>query len=104
METHRGIIEEKKYSWLSYISVGLGMFILFLFLLFFTDVTGYSKTVRDLVRISFFVLLPINLCLSIAVLFKRSEKKLLGIIGLLLTVMSAGVFALLFLIALNFAP
>jgi len=72
--------DEKKYSWLSYTSFGLGIFSSFAVIIsFFSNALPiYLKLTVYLVPIS----VPVSIVLGIIALRKKNEKRLLANIGI----------------------
>ncbi|QWC23509.1 hypothetical protein KJK41_03840 [Bacillus haikouensis] len=72
-------MEEKRYSWLSYVSFGLGIGLI-LHPLFTNIFPGYFMSIQS-------IGILLTVLFSILALRKKNEKKLLPVIGLMLGVM-----------------
>jgi hypothetical protein len=86
-------MEEKKYSWLSYVSIGLGVSLILHPL--FTNV--FPKYFMNLQYIG----ISITIVFSVLALLKKNEKKTVAAIGLLLAVVMATFVGTMLYISFN---
>jgi hypothetical protein len=86
-------MEEKKYSWLSYVSIGFGVSLILHPL--FTNL--FPKYFMNLQYIG----ISITIVLSVCALLKKNEKKPVAAIGLLLAIVMATFVGALFYISYN---
>lgn len=87
----------KKYTWISYISLGLPIL---LFLLLFTVSKIEPIVLAQIILCAQFIGAPLSIILSVVALFKKSEKKVVAIFGLIISLILTG--ALVYLLLLGF--
>ena len=89
----------KRHSWLSYVSFWLS--ILF-FVVFFIEVFVFktlSNSSLQIVKYFYFIFVPLNIILSLRLLSKKNEKKVLPIFSLIVSLLFAGLIIVLALAA-----
>ncbi len=85
----------KKYSWISYLSIGLPVL---LSLLLFTVSNLDSLILAQAIFYAQFIGVPLSLILSVIALLKKSEKKTIAIFGLIISLILSGILAYLLLL------
>jgi len=94
-------VENKGYSWLSELSFGIP--ILLIALLFVFPNTSQDPLVIAILYAQLFGI-PLAVILSIIALFKKDERKMLAVFGLLLSIILIGVISFFVYLGMNFAP
>ncbi|MDM8102863.1 MULTISPECIES: hypothetical protein [Oceanobacillus] len=87
----------KKYSWISYLSLGLPIL---LFLLLFAVADIEPLVLAQTILIAQLIGAPLSIILSVAALFKKNEKKVVAVFGLIISLNLTG--ALVYLLLLGF--
>ncbi|MFC4559212.1 hypothetical protein ACFO3D_13520 [Virgibacillus kekensis] len=93
----------RKYSWLSYFSLGIPI-VLIMSLFVMPNLPMSQQGLVTTIIYAQIVGVPVTLVLCIIAFFKKSEKKLMALIGFLLALVLIGAMAYLLLLAFNFAP
>ncbi|AWC28440.1 hypothetical protein [Bacillus cytotoxicus] len=92
----------KRHSWLSYVSFwfSISFFLIFLVEVFiFRTVFNSSNSIARIMKYFYFIGVPLNIILSIRLLFKKNEKKTLPIISFIVSLLFASLIAVLALAA-----
>ncbi|MEH7458918.1 hypothetical protein V7183_17380 [Bacillus sp. JJ1127] len=94
----------KKHSWLSYVSfwLSISFFLIFLVEVFaFNTLLNSSSGAMKVVKYFYFVCVPLNIILSLRLLFKKNEKKTLPIVSFVVSLLFASLIAVLALAAIG---
>lgn len=77
----------KRHSWLSYVSfwLSISFFVVFLIEVFILKTLSDSSV--QIVKYFYFILVPVNILLSLKLLFKKNEKKALPIFSLIVSLL-----------------
>ncbi|HHK5533192.1 TPA: hypothetical protein ACQUHH_001541 [Bacillus mobilis] len=77
----------KRHSWLSYVSfwLSISFFIVFLIEVFILKTLSNSSV--QIVKYFYFILVPVNIFLSLKLLFKKNEKKSLPIFSFIVSLL-----------------
>jgi predicted ferric reductase len=86
-------LEEKRYSWLSYLSILTG-----LLLILHPLATNFFPKFFIIIQL---IGIPLTIILSLAAILKKNEKKLLGIVGLILAIIMMIFVSILLYISFN---
>ncbi|GGJ96143.1 hypothetical protein GCM10007063_18260 [Lentibacillus kapialis] len=94
-------MKSKGYSWLSELSFGIP--ILLIALLFIFPNTSLDPLIIAIAYAQFLGI-PLAVILSIIVLFKKNERKILAMFGLLLSIILISVISFFVYLGMNFTP
>ncbi|MBY0597922.1 hypothetical protein [Bacillus bingmayongensis] len=92
----------KRHSWLSYVSfwVSISFFLIFLIEVFvFRTLFNSSSGVMQFIKYFYFIFVPLNIIISLRLLFKKNEKKILPIFSFIVSLLFASLIAVLALAA-----
>ncbi len=91
----------KRHSWLSYVSfwLSISFFIVFLIEVFILKTLSNSSV--QIVKYFYFILVPVNIFLSLKLLFKKNEKKALPIFSFIVSLLFAILIIVLVLAAIG---
>ncbi|MDM5188253.1 hypothetical protein QUF99_13275 [Bacillus sp. DX4.1] len=93
---------EKKHSWLSYASfwLSISFFLIFLIEVFVLKTLLNSSTgVVHMIKYFYFIFVPLNLILSVRLLLKKNEKKILPIFSFIVSLLFTSFIVVLALAA-----
>jgi hypothetical protein len=89
----------KRYSWLSYVSFWLSILFFVAFLIEVFVFKTLSNSSLQIVKYFYFIFVPLNIILSLRLLFKKNEKKILPIFSLIVSLLFASLIIVLALAA-----
>ncbi|KFM99529.1 hypothetical protein D0U04_10095 [Bacillus clarus] len=92
----------KRHSWLSYVSfwLSIAFFIVFLVEVFVCKtLSNSSSSTLQIVKYFYFIFVPLNIILSLRLLFKKNEKKVLPIFSFIVSLLFASLIVVLALAA-----
>ncbi|AIW85625.1 hypothetical protein EXW39_10495 [Bacillus mycoides] len=89
----------KRHSWLSYVSFWLSILFFVAFLIEVFVFKTLSNSSLQIVKYFYFIFVPLNIILSLRLLFKKNEKKILPIFSLIVSLLFAGLIIVLALAA-----
>ncbi|WIY63009.1 hypothetical protein [Bacillus arachidis] len=92
----------KRHSWLSYASfwLSISFFLIFLIEVFvFKTLLNSSSGVVQIIKYFYFIFVPLNIFISLRLLFKKTEKKTLPIFSFIVSLLFASFIAVLALAA-----
>ncbi|MGH0598075.1 hypothetical protein [Bacillus mycoides] len=89
----------KRYSWLSYVSFWLSILFFVAFLIEVFLFKTLSNSSLQIVKYFYFIFVPLNIILSLRLLFKNNEKKILPIFSLIVSLLFASLIIVLALAA-----
>ncbi|MBO1626733.1 hypothetical protein COE15_00990 [Bacillus cereus] len=92
----------KRHSWLSYASfwLSISFFLIFLIEVFvFKTLLNSSSGVVQIIKYFYFIFVPLNIFISLRLLFKKNEKKTLPIFSFIVSLLFASFIAVLALAA-----
>ena len=91
----------KRHSWLSYVSfwLSISFFIVFLIEVFILKTLSNSSV--QIVKYFYFIFVPVNIFLSLKLLFKKNEKKALPIFSFIVSLLFAILIIVLVLAAIG---
>ncbi|MEN1935781.1 hypothetical protein AAIE21_09180 [Paenibacillus sp. 102] len=92
----------KRHSWLSYVSfwVSISFFLIFLIEVFvFRTLFNSSSGTMQIIKYFYFIFVPLNIIISLRLLFKKNEKKTLPIFSFIISLLFASLIAVLALAA-----
>ncbi|HEK9100474.1 hypothetical protein KFD70_14955 [Bacillus pfraonensis] len=92
----------KRHSWLSYVSfwVSISFFLIFLIEVFvFKTLLNSSNGIAQFIKYFYFIFVPLNIVISLRLLFKKNEKKILPIFSFIVSLLFASLIAVLALAA-----
>ncbi|KEK24193.1 hypothetical protein [Bacillus gaemokensis] len=92
----------KRHSWLSYVSFWLSVsfFLIFLVEVFvFKTLLNSSSGALQIIKYFYFIFVPLNIIISLRLLFKKNEKKTLPIFSFIVSLLFASLIAVLALVA-----
>ncbi|MBW3493609.1 hypothetical protein ACQKFK_27520 [Bacillus mycoides] len=89
----------KRYSWLSYVSFWLSILFFVAFLIEVFVFKTLSNSSLQIVKYFYFIFVPLNIILSLRLLFKNNEKKILPIFSLIVSLLFASLIIVLALAA-----
>ncbi|KZE03079.1 MULTISPECIES: hypothetical protein [Bacillus] len=89
----------KRHSWLSYVSFWLSILFFVAFLIEVFVFKTLSNSSLQIVKYFYFIFVPLNIILSLRLLFKKNEKKILPIFSLIVSLLFASLIILLALAA-----
>ncbi len=85
----------KRHSWLSYVSFWLSISFFMVFLIEVFILKTLSNSSVQIVKYFYFIFVPVNIFLSLKLLFKKNEKKALPIfsfiVSLLFTIINTSI-------------
>ncbi|PFJ15719.1 hypothetical protein COD67_11595 [Bacillus cereus] len=77
----------KRHSWFSYVSFWLSISFFIVFLIEVFILKTLSNSAVQIVKYFYFILVPVNIFLSLKLLFKKNEKKALSIFSLIVSLL-----------------
>ncbi|MGE6348404.1 hypothetical protein ACQKIY_28255 [Bacillus mycoides] len=89
----------KRHSWLSYVSFWLSILFFVAFLIEVFVFKTLSNSSLQIVKYFYFIFVPLNIILSLRLLFKNNEKKILPIFSLIVSLLFASLIIVLALAA-----
>ena len=92
----------KRYSWLSYASfwLSISFFLIFLIEVFvLKTLLNSSSGAMQIIKYFYFIFVPLNIVISLRLLFKKNEKKTLPIFSFIVSLLFASFIAVLALAA-----
>ena len=89
----------KRHSWLSYVSFWLSILFFVAFLIEVFVFKTLSNSSLQIVKYFYFIFVPLNIILSLRLLFKKNEKKILPIFKLIVSLLFASLIIVLALAA-----
>ncbi|EOO73618.1 hypothetical protein JFU18_05685 [Bacillus sp. TH22] len=89
----------KRHSWLSYVSFWLSILFFVAFLIEVFVFKTLSNSSLQIVKYFYFIFVPLNIILSLRLLFKKNEKKILPIFSLIVSLLFASLIIVLALVA-----
>ncbi|MGW5954180.1 hypothetical protein [Bacillus mycoides] len=89
----------KRHSWLSYVSFWLSILFFVAFLIEVFVFKTLSNSSLQIVKYLYFIFVPLNIILSLRLLFKKNEKKILPIFSLIVSLLFASLIIVLALAA-----
>lgn len=89
----------KRHSWLSYVSFWLSILFFVAFLIEVFVFKTLSNSSLQIVKYFYFIFVPLNIILSLRLLFKKNEKKILPIFSLIVSLLFASLIIVLALAA-----
>ncbi|EJQ52636.1 hypothetical protein IEQ_01679 [Bacillus cereus BAG6X1-2] len=89
----------KRHSWLSYVSFWLSILFFVVFLIEVFVFKTLSNSSLQIVKYFYFIFVPLNIILSLRLLSKKNEKKVLPIFSLIVSLVFAGLIIILALAA-----
>ncbi|SCM94036.1 Uncharacterized protein BWINRASL_01849 [Bacillus mycoides] len=89
----------KRHSWLSYVSFWLSILFFVVFLIEVFVFKTLSNSSLQIVKYFYFIFVPLNIILSLRLLSKKNEKKVLPIFSLIVSLVFAGLIIVLALAA-----
>ncbi|MGH0427906.1 hypothetical protein ACQVPL_01255 [Bacillus hominis] len=89
----------KRHSWLSYVSFWLSILFFVVFLIEVFVFKTLSNSSLQIVKYFYFIFVPLNIILSLRLLSKKNEKKVLPIFSLIVSLLFAGLIIVLALAA-----
>ena len=89
----------KRHSWLSYVSFWLSILFFVVFLIEVFVFKTLSNSSLQIVKYFYFIFVPLNIILSLRLLFKKNEKKILPIFSLIVSLLFASLIIVLALAA-----
>ncbi|MDM5193271.1 hypothetical protein QUG02_09790 [Bacillus hominis] len=89
----------KRHSWLSYVSFWLSILFFVVFLIEVFVFKTLSNSSLQIVKYFYFIFAPLNIILSLRLLSKKNEKKVLPIFSLIVSLLFAGLIIVLALAA-----
>ncbi|EJR39155.1 hypothetical protein [Bacillus mycoides] len=89
----------KRHSWLSYVSFWLSVLFFVAFLIEVFVFKTLSNSSLQIVKYFYFIFVPLNIILSLRLLFKKNEKKILPIFSLIVSLLFASLIIVLALAA-----
>lgn len=89
----------KRHSWLSYVSFWLSILFFVAFLIEVFLFKTLSNSSLQIVKYLYFIFVPLNIILSLRLLFKKNEKKILPIFSLIVSLLFASLIIVLALVA-----
>lgn len=89
----------KRHSWLSYVSFWLSILFFVAFLIEVFLFKTLSNSSLQIVKYFYFIFVPLNIILSLRLLFKKNEKKILPIFSLIVSLLFASLIIVLALVA-----
>ncbi|WP_242235564.1 hypothetical protein [Bacillus cereus group sp. BfR-BA-01316] len=89
----------KRHSWLSYVSFWLSILFFVVFLIEVFVLKALSNSSLQIVKYFYFIFVPLNIILSLRLLSKKNEKKVLPIFSLIVSLLFAGLIIVLALAA-----
>ncbi|MFZ3577483.1 hypothetical protein [Virgibacillus sp. DJP39] len=93
----------KKYSWISYLSLGIPL-VLICSLLVMPNLSFNQQPLITTIVVALYVGAPLTFVLSLIALFRKSEKNMLAIIGLILAVILLAVIGILAIFVTDYTP
>lgn len=85
----------KRHSWLSYVSFWLSILFFVAFLIEVFVFKTLSNSSLQIVKYFYFIFVPLNIILSLRLLFKKNEKKILPIFSLIVSLLFASLIIVL---------
>lgn len=85
----------KRHSWLSYVSFWLSILFFVVFLIEVFVFKTLSNSSLQIVKYFYFIFVPLNIILSLRLLSKKNEKKVLPIFSLIVSLLFAGLIIVL---------
>ncbi|PFD35838.1 hypothetical protein CN285_22760 [Bacillus cereus] len=89
----------KRHSWLSYVSFWLSILFFVIFLIEVFVFKTLSNSSLQIVKYFYFILVPLNIILSLRLLSRKNEKKVLPIFSLIVSLLFASLIIVLALVA-----
>lgn len=89
----------KRHSWLSYVSFWLSILFFVAFLIEVFVFKTLSNSSLQIIKYFYFIFVPLNIILSLRLLFKKNEKKILPIFSLIVSLLFASLIIVLALAA-----
>ncbi|MBE7122793.1 hypothetical protein [Bacillus cereus] len=89
----------KRHSWLSYVSFWLSILFFVIFLIEVFVFKTLSNSSLQIVKYFYFIFVPLNIILSLRLLSKKNEKKILPIFSLIVSLLFASLIIVLALAA-----
>ncbi|ARJ21685.1 hypothetical protein J7E43_21875 [Bacillus sp. ISL-8] len=89
----------KRHSWLSYVSFWLSILFFVAFLIEVFVFKTLSNSSLQIVKYFYFIFVPLNIILSLRLLFKKNEKKILPIFSVIVSLLFASLIIVLALAA-----
>lgn len=94
----------KRHSWLSYASfwLSISFFLIFFIEVFvFQTLLNRSTSVVQMLKYFYFIFVPLNIALSLWLLYKKDEKKTLPVFSLIVSLLFTGLIVILVLAAVG---
>ncbi|KMN45115.1 hypothetical protein [Bacillus sp. LK2] len=89
----------KRHSWLSYVSFWLSILFFVVFLIEVFVFKTLSNSSIQIVKYFYFIFVPLNIILSLRLLSRKNEKKVLPIFSLIVSLLFACLIIVLALVA-----
>ncbi|MED1409982.1 MULTISPECIES: hypothetical protein [Bacillus] len=89
----------KRHSWLSYVSFWLSILFFVVFLIEVFVFKTLSNSSIQIVKYFYFIFVPLNIILSLRLLSRKNEKKVLPIFSLIVSLLFASLIIVLALVA-----
>ncbi|MED0962235.1 hypothetical protein COJ48_22495 [Bacillus cereus] len=89
----------KRHSWLSYVSFWLSILFFVVFLIEVFVFKTLSNSSLQIVKYFYFIFVPLNIILSLRLLSRKNEKKVLPIFSLIVSLLFASLIIVLALVA-----
>ncbi|MGE6362864.1 hypothetical protein ACQKD9_03120 [Bacillus paramycoides] len=89
----------KRHSWLSYVSFWLSILFFVVFLIEVFVLKTLSNSSLQIVKYFYFIFVPLNIILSLRLLSRKNEKKVLPIFSLIVSLLFASLIIVLALVA-----
>ncbi|PGM96723.1 hypothetical protein [Bacillus cereus] len=89
----------KRHSWLSYVSFWLSILFFVVFLIEVFVFKALSNSLLQIVKYFYLIFVPLNIILSLRLLSKKNEKKILPIFSLIVSLLFASLIIVLALAA-----
>ncbi|NWK70211.1 hypothetical protein HWX41_14305 [Bacillus paramycoides] len=89
----------KRHSWLSYVSFWLSILFFVVFLIEVFIFKTLSNSSLQIVKYFYFIFVPLNIILSLRLLSRKNEKKVLPIFSLIVSLLFASLIIVLALVA-----
>ncbi|MBJ8050484.1 hypothetical protein JDS87_00250 [Bacillus cereus] len=89
----------KRHSWLSYVSFWLSILFFVVFLIEVFVFKALSNSSLQIVKYFYLIFVPLNIILSLRLLSKKNEKKILPIFSLIVSLLFASLIIVLALAA-----
>ncbi|WP_439875837.1 hypothetical protein ACSLGG_10100 [Bacillus mycoides] len=89
----------KRHSWLSYVSFWLSILFFAAFVIEVFVFKALSNSSLQIIKYFYFIFVPLNIILSLRLLSKKNEKKILPIFSLIVSLLFVSLIIVLALVA-----